>query len=321
MVKNCTNIQDVSDITAHVYVCGYSPEGESILFFLYDEKQKYVLYSILIDSYFFYTNRLFKIFDKYDIENQKLDMIVWTHPHQDHSRGFESIIDKYCNKKTIYHIPSDMLRYKIDGEELCKDAKKSYEKIKSLKNGAVFPTKNVVGKSTEIINCEYEDKNKRNFSFSVKILTPHSNFLFNELEEKSSVNGNAFSISLLIKVGQMNFLFGGDTENDAWKCVPKDDLKYIDFVKIPHHGSDSASNIIQHVTNRKTKALGACTSYVKGKKHLPQSNILNQYGSICDSIYLTRGNNKKKYGLVEYVFKISEMSVYEPNLFGDAVKF
>ena len=95
------NLEAFSDVYIDIYVIGYSHQGESILFVLYANKPEYkVVYSMVIDCYEENINITKELLDEILISKKTLDMLVWTHPHDDHTKGLEQLIDNYCSKDT-----------------------------------------------------------------------------------------------------------------------------------------------------------------------------------------------------------------------------
>ena len=80
-----------------VYHIGYSSEGESSIFILYGE-DKDIYYSMAIDCYEeSQCNITDSILEEWGIAEKKLDMLIWTHPHDDHSAGLVQLVKKYCS--------------------------------------------------------------------------------------------------------------------------------------------------------------------------------------------------------------------------------
>ncbi len=70
------------------------------------------MYLLVIDSYEKNNvNQTLDILDKIH-KKRKLDMLIWTHPHDDHSIGLEHIISKRCDKNTKI-ITAEILNCKL----------------------------------------------------------------------------------------------------------------------------------------------------------------------------------------------------------------
>ena len=104
-------IENINEITLHVFTIGYSEKGESQIIILYDNIRNQCLFSFVIDCYS--TNSFHKtkdILDCYKILN--IDYFIWTHTDEDHSVGIDKLIDDYCSIKTNFYLPEG-----IDGTE------------------------------------------------------------------------------------------------------------------------------------------------------------------------------------------------------------
>ena len=62
------------------------------------------------------------------------------------------------------------------------------------------------------------------------------------LLESRDQQGNAYSIGLFLFFGQYSIMLAGDVENQTIRRIADGDIEYpVDYIKIPHHGSKSAS--------------------------------------------------------------------------------
>ena len=98
-MKKVITLSSEDKVYIAVYHLGYSKQGESSILILYTEEK--VLYSLVIDCYQEeQCNMTIQILSEWRLEN-KLDVFIWTHPHDDHSIGIQDIIKKYCNKNSL----------------------------------------------------------------------------------------------------------------------------------------------------------------------------------------------------------------------------
>ena len=98
----------ISDLRVLVYVIGYQCYGESTVLLIMNGDEVY--YSIVIDSYHYkpyngspFINKAVDILRKHHVEH--LDILCWTHPHDDHSRGITTILKKFCHEETSLLFP------------------------------------------------------------------------------------------------------------------------------------------------------------------------------------------------------------------------
>ena len=123
MAKNKYRIPDdsfdVSNFNVKIIVIGYGCYGESTLILLMDGET--VFYSIVIDSFHYiedrtiikpYINMTANVLNDYHVE--RLDILCWTHPHDDHSKGFPRLISRYCDGETKVVFPMYLQRNSAD---------------------------------------------------------------------------------------------------------------------------------------------------------------------------------------------------------------
>lgn len=81
---------------------GYRDKGESIVFFLKADNS--VVYAGLVDCYQDDVgNEAIRLLEKAD--GKYFDFVCWTHPHEDHTVGMDSIIADYCESNTKFWMP------------------------------------------------------------------------------------------------------------------------------------------------------------------------------------------------------------------------
>ena len=93
------------------------------------------------------------------------------------------------------------------------------------------------------------------------------------------------------------------------------------FVKIPHHGSDSAKSLIGMLPTYGFD--NACVSMYHGKK-LPMDCILDLYKKKCTHLYATGDVNKPivpgGYGVIEFDYNfMSTPAAYSTNIYGEGI--
>lgn len=92
-MRKIITLAEREDLFIDVYHIGYSTQGESCVFILYTAAKK-VLYSLAIDCFEeMQINITDEILKEWKLE-KKLNMFIWTHPHDDHSVGVERIVKK-----------------------------------------------------------------------------------------------------------------------------------------------------------------------------------------------------------------------------------
>lgn len=292
-----------SEIKIENYVIGYKEEGESIIVFLKLDDE--ILFSMVVDSYENNINHTIKILEDNKIEN--IDILCWTHPHEDHSKGIEKIILKYCNKNTKVVIPeidSNKFEYIPDS---CREIYKNISKINyhgKKKNGNL-----TYGFYSELLKWFKLSWKGKEIPFSLFCLTPPSKNIANSKFNRS-IAINDFSISLLLSFANRNFLYGGDIENKSISYLI-DDNNYIDnlsFIKVPHHGSSSSNKLFEMISIDENTVC-AITNYHNGYISLPESEIIDKYYHCSNEVFVYDEKNEYDYGILKSVFTISEPNI------------
>lgn len=143
--------------------------------------------------------------------DRKIDLMILTHPHDDHVSGLNEVIKRYDVEQIVY---SGVLH----------SAPGFLEWLRLIKKNEI-PTK-IVYKGFKI---DLEDGAR------MEALSPTENMLGKEVK-------NLNNTSLVIKLVYKNkaFLFVGDIEEEMEKALLGENLK-ADVLKIGHHGSDTGS--------------------------------------------------------------------------------
>lgn len=177
-------------------------QGDSIL--IRTPEDKY----IIVDSGS--TNEKDKLYDYIgSMEIDSIDVVISTHPHEDHIGNLDNIIEDY-NVKEVY-MPKVSATTKAF-ENLLNSIKQKGLKIKSAKSGIGFDIGNVKFEFLAPNSDEYEDMNN-------------------------------YSCVLKVSYGGRSFLLMGDAEKLSESEILESgaDIK-ADVIKIGHHGSSSSSS-------------------------------------------------------------------------------
>lgn len=188
-----------------------------------------------------------------NLNYQKIDYVIGTHPHTDHIGGLKDIINTFEIGK-IY-MPKAVSTTKTY-ESLLMAIKDKNLKINTAKAGI-----SIIDTNTLKIN----------------ILAPN-NDTYTEL--------NNYSVVTKITYGTTKFLFMGDAEKLSENEI-KEDVS-ADVIKIGHHGSSTSSglNFIKKVNAK----YGIISVGLNNKYNLPKEETITNWENSGTKIYLTSTN-------------------------------
>lgn len=154
-----------------------------------------------------------RLAEKLDFADKKIDLMILTHPHDDHVAGLSDVVKQYDVKKIIYTGATHTGPNYLNWLELIRERKISLtiiDRPQTIKLGE---------------NCELE------------ILYP-----LKSLAGQSADNLNNTSIVIKLIYGQTKFLLAGDMESDVERELSASgaDLS-ADVLKVGHHGSDTST--------------------------------------------------------------------------------
>ena len=299
-MKKIITLSSEDKVYIAVYHLGYSKQGESNIFILYTEEK--VLYSLTIDCYQEeQCNMTDQILSELGLEN-KLNVFIWTHPHDDHSIGIKDIIKKYCNKDSLIFLANVFGCY----DKLSVVCQQNIDYLKSINYRKQVKDKWKI--HSYVHYPEVMDEIIFNGENEVKKISVHSISPFTQIggmlgtEEKIDCNklGIACILMLELKDCNMNFLFGGDMEKYTIQALieENDDSlpRVFNYIKIPHHGSKNAENMIEYLKwDNSIKSEFASTS-VFTQKNLPRKEVLKKYREVVDEIACTSNIEDDIYG-------------------------
>ena len=322
------DVRNIKEIEIHIYVLGYYPIGESIFAVVWDKADKRVLKSVLFDCYEQKgTNKIFSLLNKYGLNDCKLDFVVWTHPDEDHSVGFEKLLTDYTSPRTIALLPEGVTKKVFDlswfGIKRYFTVRRKDNLFKHLivervscSNNRTYPD--------EYGATRYKDGLGDDLKFSLEIATPFSYQVFQKTEVNKSFIKNDLSLSILLRFGEHCFYFGGDTTNQSLSEVEASRWQDVVFVKIPHHASKSSDKLprilednIDFKSNGRITAVS--TSFEQGTSHLPEEDVLEKYKTVSDCILLTQDNiHANNYGIWDCKYAVKPFVRLSPQPVGDA---
>lgn len=316
MAKNRYREDDkfyISDFRVLIYVIGYACYGESAILLIMNGEEVY--YSVVIDSFHYkaykggpFINKTVDILHQHHVKH--LDLLCWTHPHDDHSRGICTLLNKFCDEDTNVLFPMYLENNSADIVKLKQVSKEIVDRLLEVNRegkvhanpiGVVEAGYNNVDEF-EIVNT-YNDEDVR--TVSIDVLTPISNKLTSYVNDQLCPDPNELSISFVINIDDYGFYFGGDTTNKHIDASKVKKIGKCRFVKIPHHSSDTADHLLNYLDFERLDAV--CTTvFCWGKSILPKSEVIRKYQNHFSEIFSTnRFFKKEDYGIIEYDYNFS----------------
>lgn len=188
-----------------------------------------------------------------NLNYQKIDYVIGTHPHTDHIGGLKDIINTFeIGKIYMPKVVSTTKTY----ESLLMAIKDKNLKINTAKAG------------TSIIDTD---------ALKINILAPN-NSTYTEL--------NNYSVVTKITYGTTKFLFMGDAEKLSENEIKENVAA--DVIKIGHHGSNTSSSI--DFIKKVNAKYGIISVGLNNKYNLPKEEIITNWENSGTKIYLTSIN-------------------------------
>ena len=188
-----------------------------------------------------------------NLNYQKIDYVIGTHPHTDHIGGLKNIINTFeIGKIYMPKVGSTTKTY----ESLLMAIKDKNLKINTAKAG------------TSIIDTD---------ALKINILAPN-NSTYTEL--------NNYSVVTKITYGTTKFLFMGDAEKLSENEIKENVTA--DVIKIGHHGSNTSSSI--DFIKKVNAKYGIISVGLNNKYNLPKEETITNWENYGTKIYLTSTN-------------------------------
>lgn len=188
-----------------------------------------------------------------NLNYQKIDYVIGTHPHTDHIGGLKNIINTFeIGKIYMPKVVSTTKTY----ESLLMAIKDKNLKINTAKGG------------TSIIDTD---------TLKINILAPN-NSIYTEL--------NNYSVVTKITYGTTKFLFMGDAEKLSENEIKENVTA--DVIKIGHHGSNTSSSI--DFIKKVNAKYGIISVGLNNKYNLPKEETITNWENYGTKIYLTSTN-------------------------------
>lgn len=306
---------DPFQLRLHIYVVGYPAEGESILIVVSEGKR--ALLTIVTDCYMTLEgyNHVSEILTT-DWNSPSLDAFIWTHPHNDHSKGIMAFLDKH-DKKRLAQI--------ISAENSI-----GYDKHPDTRNYSVIQ-KYLIRKyaAKQYSFMAYDPYRDCTLNFLLKGNTSDLPSIPFSLDfcAPLAVNGaissynkyqkpNKTSLAFKVSVNNVDVFMGGDLDEICVPYIEEGIFQHVNLIKIPHHGSEKTGEIhLRFKANTCEEVHAASTVFTKSKD--PKEKILKGYADKGATVHCTgpkAGDAPvENYGCLHYVYDLSN-SKFE-NLF------
>ncbi|MHC9538746.1 MAG: MBL fold metallo-hydrolase [Vulcanimicrobiota bacterium] len=287
--------------------------GESILLQLPGEK--YGVVDCYANSpYDIKTNQLCLFLEEYDI--RKLLFICWTHPHNDHSRGLLTLLEKYAGKIDYFWIfegtsyqqlyayhksqleCSENIDFSKGNEYLItifshiREARKRFKAIRHVSAHKELyrdDDNDVVIEGIAPVDGVVDEYNR----FLGKVFDGHiDEDLF------KTQRHNMVSAALMISYGNARILLACDTENKTWEILFHEDCYQLgkhscQIVKVAHHGSGSA--FYEPYWNKWSEHNNTFAVITSLQAHgLPEQEVSEKIGTLASKAHILGKDSGRK---------------------------
>lgn len=282
-------------LVLETFLIGYKNLGESIVFIIFIDGE--VGYSGVIDCYEYNSlNKTVDILEENGID--ALDFICWTHPDEDHSVGIDILTEDYADERTKIYLPEDVNGNEYNYNKRIENTFNNLDDILKSRKLKKYSVKSASDKK-ELVYKTFEHGVRGNYEFTIYSIAPNSTIVRGNKFNKTFAK-NDYSIGLILNIGEFSFLFSGDIEN---KTISKMEYSYfpevIDYIKTPHHTSNSSDKLLEYL-NYDSKSELACTTVVR-RSNLPDKEVIEKYKNYSRSFYSTGAvdkDDKYDYGII-----------------------
>lgn len=302
-------LKNIANLHIVVTLIGYRSQGESIIVRLVEGDV--TLYSLVVDCYSLHKRNItVELLRSYHVSH--INLLCWSHPHLDHSKGLDDILYGFCDNSTEYILPVYFNNGSNDIVTINNKGEKKFIDAIFLQNAKTKTS--VTGISVKAMNFnQIENLKLCDFSnsipFTIKALTPISSRLEQYAhEDRHDVSINELSICLLVEIGDYKMLFSSDVTDEHIDNINPDILDGCRFVKIPHHGSKSSLSLLD-VLPEELDVAGVTVYHLRGDLPLREEVIEKYKNEKNCKVFCTSGYEKKNsplYGYIEYDINLFE---------------
>ena len=295
-------VKDCYQIIFKIMVIGYKAQGESIVFELIDSNNDRILYMGCVDSYELGGLNITSDYLQSKAD-RKLDFLCWSHPDNDHSKGFLNLINDCCNENTLICIPATLdekLNQKLDLSDANRKIFDVLEAHNHAHPGRLHPVS--VSKIDLVDEISIRDETHHTVPFRIWAIAPNGGLVRDWRASSRDTVKNILSVGLTIQLGNYKFIFGGDMPDESIGYVYRTYIKDPLWLKIPHHGSDTSKTMADSISYESRNLYANTTVYTT--HHLPHNHVLDYYMQKgCNRIDST-SSGTEDYGIIEYDFDL-----------------
>lgn len=325
------NADNLWDVRLHLYVIGYPSQGESIIM-IFSEGEK-ILKSIVTDCYSDANcDCIYRILNSYN--NPKIDWFIWTHPHEDHSKGIPNLLDNFDQGHNGHiFIPSNLHSIHKNFENLlCADAKDAltYLKTNYCPKANIGPRRHRNYHTVQFDPDCFEPVCYRFFiqdssseiPVCLSVLGPDNIASLHNSDGTIQLKENALSVVYTLDVNRLVLFMAGDITNRGAEVIPDEYFQNFHFLKIPHHGSNEPKAFYNRmILNEEKESIGVTTRFLG--QQLPRPEAMEIYTSYLGTVFSTHSADKgKDFGYVHLQYNPMELSLEsQPELHGNAGEY
>ena len=311
-----------------IYTIGYVSKGESIIFIVKSDSE--IFYTGVIDSYekdgMHKTVQLLK-----KLEIDRIDMLCWSHPDLDHSKGLEQLFS-YLDENSVFVIPTMVIEYNAKIKDNFKEiwyfleneqlniGEQRRRKYKAKNCAIQYISKNTI---VEKLPCRFFVKDSKKYQFEISCFLPDSKSAYTGEFNLRAIEENGFSVGLVLQLGEFCAVFASDCNDKYIKLIDRMQFtEYCDFLKIPHHGSGTSTSILEYfqeaIGHGANIEVATVTVYTK---RLPKEEAIDLYKKASNHVFFTNQNTLKKnsYGIIKVTVDVTDDDmVYSHKFYGNA---
>ncbi len=318
MEENIIIVSDCRNLSLRIKVIGYKNQGESIVFEVVDTSTGQIQYLGCVDSYEVDNTNI--TFDYINSRApKKLDLLCWTHPDDDHSKGLIKIFNGCKSDNTLILMPATMDE-KLNQSLNLSDSHRQIYDLFDNHNEKNLGT--LIGISVrleeKVEEITFQDMGGNNVSFIIRAIAPNGGIIRDWRRTKKERVKNILSVGLLLELGKYKFLLGGDMVDDSIEQIYAPHLRDPLWIKLPHHGSDSSLLLADRISFD-SKNHFACTTAFPSRG-LPMDKVLDTYmAKGCTRIDSTHHTNHS-HGILDYDFRLFSNQTVRLSHIGNAMR-